>query len=135
AKPTPSPSPTPELEAVDEVSIGELYSLVANPGNRDLSGSIVINVGGLNVTETISGREIMKGDTKVGTLLVFEFAGLPVNQAAFEAGAAGIAERTGGTLSWRTIEGWPVAIIKGPRSTTAMLRLHNNLVAVIGEKP
>ena len=77
----------------------------------------------------------MKGDTKVGTLIVLDFAGLPVNQAALEAGATGMATRQGGTLSWKTIDGWPVAIIKGPTDTTALLRLHNNLVAVVGEQP
>ncbi len=134
-KPTPSPSPAPEPEAVEAIEIGDPYTLVANPKNKALSGSIVLNVSGIKVTETISGREIMKGDTKVGTLLVLDFAGFPVNQAALEAGANGMASRQGGTLSWQTIDGWPVAIIKGPTDTTALLRLHNNLVAVVGEKP
>jgi hypothetical protein len=122
-------------EAVDAVKIGEPYELVANPANKSLSGSIVITVSGLRITETISGREIMKGATKVGTLLVLDFAGFPVNQAALEAGATGMANRQGGTLSYVTILGWQVAIIKGPTDTTALFRLHNNLVAVIGEKP
>ena len=134
-RPTPTPSPTPVPEAVDEVAIGEPYTLVANPDNKSLSGSVEINIAGQQITETITGREIMKGDTKVGTLLVLEFEGLPVNQAALEAGATGMANRQGGTLTYEDIEGWQVAIIKGPTATTALLRLHNNLVAVIGEEP
>ena len=134
-KPTPSPSPTPVPEAVDDVLIGAPYELVANPDNKSLSGSVVINVGGAQITETITGREIMKGDTKVGTLLVLEFEGVPMTAEALEAGATGMANRQRGTLSYKTIEGWQVAIIKGPTDTTALLRLHNNLVAVIGESP
>lgn len=134
-EPTASPSPTPEPEAVANVKIGDPYSLVANPKNKELSGSITIEVSGLTITELISGREIMKGDTKAGTLLVLDLVGLPVNQAALEAGATGMANRSGGTLTWKTILGWQVAIITGPTATTALLRLHNNLVAVIGEKP
>ena len=135
AKPTPTPSPTPEPEAAAAVRIGAPYQLVANPANKELNATISISMGGREITEILTGREIMRGGTKVGTLLVLEFTGVPMNQAAFEAGATGLAKRSGGRLTYATILGWRAAFVTSKAATFGLTLLHRNIVVVTGTKP
>jgi hypothetical protein len=134
AKPTASPSPTPEPEAAAAVRIGAPYELVANPANKELNATISISMGGRQITEIITGREIKRGGTTVGTLLVLEFTGVPMNQAAFEAGATGLAKRSGGKLTYATILGWRAAFVTSKAATFGLTLLHRNIVVVAGTR-
>lgn len=134
ASPTASPSATPVAEAVAAVKIGAPYKLVANPANKALSASIEITIAGQHITETITGREIHKGGSVVGMLLVLQFHGIPMNSTVFEGAAKGAANTVGGKLAYTTILGWKVAIITADGGTVALFRLHNNIVMVLGTK-
>jgi len=144
--PTPKPSPTPvaseappepEATPVDPAAalkIAAPYKLRANPANKDLNASIELTVAGVHVTETITGREILNGGKVVGQVAVIQIRGVPVTAALFEPAAQGAARNVGGTVTYSTISGIRVAMIKAATGTIGMVMLHQNILMVIGTK-
>ena len=133
-QPTPKSAPTSQSDPAAALKIGSPYKLVANAANPALNTSIVITVGGTQVTETITGREIKNAGKLVGLALVLQIKGVPMTKAVFEAGAQTAANNAKGKLTYTTIGGQRVAIIAAPLATYAMFRLHGNIVMVAGIK-
>lgn len=145
--PTPKPSPTaqptsappePEATPVDPaaaLTIGAPYKLRANAANKDLNASIELTVAGVHVTETITGREILNAGKVVGEVAVIQIRGVPVTAAFFEPAVQGAARNVGGTVTYSTISGIRVGLIKATAGTIGMVMLHQNILMVIGKKP
>jgi hypothetical protein len=150
-RPTPvstvEPSPTPKLtaappdpeatpvDAAAALKIGAPYKLRANPANKDLSASFELTIGGVHVTETITGREITNAGRLVGEVLVLQIKGVPVTAEFFEPAVQGAARNVGGTITYTTISGVKVALIKATAGTFGMVMLHREILMVIGKKP
>jgi hypothetical protein len=112
----PSAPPSPTLapaaaNAIAKLKIGAPYALVANPANAALSASFRMQVGSINVTETMTGREIHQGDKTVGLAYVLEFTGITMSDKVFEGGTRGAAGTTGGKLTYGKVLGHNVAYI------------------------
>src|SRR5262249_8406656 len=133
AKPTPTPRPTtaPPKTAIEKLKIGSPYTLVNNPANPALSASLTINIGGLSVKETISGREVRQRGTLVGLAYILEIDGVPMNEAAFEGAARGGAASSNGKLTYGTVLGHKVAYVAAKTSSAAMFLDGDHLVMVV----
>ncbi len=130
----PAPTPVPAAaSAIAKLKIGAPYTLVFNPANAALSASFTVKVGSINVTETMSGREIHKGGTTVGLAYVLEFTGIQMSDKVFEGGARGAAGTTGGKLTYGTVLGHKVAYIVTKPASFAMYRAGEVIVMVGAE--
>jgi hypothetical protein len=146
ARPTPRPtprrtaipSPTPDPSVAPDVAvglkIGSPYELVANPANPSLTASIVVDIAGKHVTETISGREIHNRGSLLGTVLVLRLDGITMSKAVFEGGARGAAANVDGTLEYTTIAGARVALVRAKAGTIGLFRWNDDIVMVIGKE-
>jgi len=141
ARPSPTPAvtaappePTP-VDAAAALKIGAPYKLRANPANKDLSASFELTIAGVHVTETITGREITNAGRLVGEVLVLQIKGVPVTSEFFEPAVQGAARNVGGTVTYTTISGVKVALIKATAGTFGMVMLHREILMVIGKKP
>jgi hypothetical protein len=141
ARPSPTPAvtaappePTP-VDAAAALKIGAPYKLRANPANKDLSASFELTIAGVHVTETITGREITNAGRLVGEVLVLQIKGVPVTTEFFEPAAEGAARNVGGTITYTTISGVKVALIKATVGTFGMVMLHREILMVLGKKP
>jgi hypothetical protein len=132
--PPPEPEATP-VDAAAALKIGAPYKLRANPANKDLSASFELTIAGVHVTETITGREITNAGKLVGEVLVLQIKGVPVTAEFFEPAAQGAARNVGGTITYTTISGVKVALIKATAGTFGMVMLHREILMVIGKKP
>lgn len=130
----PEPEATP-VDAAAALKIGAPYKLRANPANKDLSASFELTIAGVHVTETITGREITNAGRLVGEVLVLQIKGVPVTAEFFEPAAQGAARNVGGTITYTTISGVKVALIKATAGTFGMVMLHREILMVIGKKP
>jgi hypothetical protein len=145
--PPPKPSPTPKVtapppepevtpvDAAAALKIGAPYELRANSANKDLSASFELTIAGVHVTETITGREITNAGKLVGEVLVLQIKGVPVTSEFFEPAVQGAARNVGGTVTYTTIAGVKVALIKATAGTFGMVMLHREILMVIGKKP
>jgi hypothetical protein len=133
--PTPKPTPTASPDPAAALKIAAPYKLRDNPANKALTANLELTVAGIKVTEIITGREIVTGGKVVGMVLVLQIVGIPMNTAAFNAGAEGAARNVGGTATYTTISGLRVAMIKAPSGQIGMVLLHDNILMVIGTKP
>jgi hypothetical protein len=138
--PTPSPTPAPSeivlptqapsTGAIDKLKIGSPYTLVYNPADKALNISFSVQVGGLTVTETMSGREIHQRGNAIGLVYVVELNGVPMNEQVFEAGARGAAANTSGKLTYGTVLGHKVAYIVAKAGAFAMYLRGENIIMV-----
>jgi hypothetical protein len=133
-RPKATPTPAPAAEAIATLKIGRPYTLVANPANPALKGSIAFDVSGVHLVETITGREIWEGSKPLGLALVLEFQGIKMSAAVFNGGAQGAANSTGGTLTFTTILGTRVGIVTAKAGTFGMYPLGDHIVMVAGTK-
>jgi hypothetical protein len=113
----PIPTPAPSASAIETLKIGSPYVLVFNPANTALSATFSFQMASVNVTETMSGREIHQRAKLVGLAYVIEFIGIPMNDAAFEGGARGAAANTGGKVT---------------KSASFALYLHDDAIVMVG---
>jgi hypothetical protein len=134
ARPTAAPPATGATDPASALKIAAPYKLRSNPANPSLSASFELTIAGVHVTETITGREITKAGKLVGMVLVLQIKGVPMSAQVFEAGAQGAARNVGGTVTYSTISGVKVAMIKAPAGTFGMVMLHKNILMVIGTK-
>jgi hypothetical protein len=130
--PTPTVAPTPGFIAT--LKIGSPYELVDNPANQSLRGSFNFQLGSVNATETLSGREIRQRTKLVGIVLVLSFDGIPMNNAAFEGGARGAAGTSGGTLTYAKVLGHRVAYIVAKTASYALYLDHDVIIMVAADK-
>jgi hypothetical protein len=136
--PTPAQTPTPVVSAktgIAALKIGAPYKLVANAANAALKNSFSFDVAGTHISATMDGREIRKSSVLVGFAFVLEFTGIPMSRQVFDAAAKGGATNAGGTLSFTTISGKRVALIKTPQALVGMYVLHAGIVMVVGVTP
>jgi hypothetical protein len=138
-KPSPSPTPTPKpsasqetaTRAVDKLKIGSPYTLFYNPANQALGATFNIQIGTVNVSETMSGLEIRQRAKLVGLLYVLEMDGIPMSNAVFEGGARGAAANAGGTLTYAKVLGKRVAYIVTKQASFAMF-LRGDVIVMVG---
>jgi hypothetical protein len=130
ATPRATPTPAPAKTAIEKLKIGSPYTLVYNPANPALSASLTINIGGLTVKETISGREVRQRGTLVGLAYVVEASGVPMNDAALQGAARGAAATSGGKVSYGTVLGHKVAYVVAKTASFAMFLDGDHLVMV-----
>jgi hypothetical protein len=134
--PSQSPSPpiptlAPPVSAIETLKIGSPYVFVFNPANTALSANFSFQMGSINVTETMSGREIHQRGKIVGLAYVIEFTGIPMSDAAFEGGARGAAANTGGKLTYGKVLGHRVAYVV-TRSASFALYRHVDAIVMVG---
>jgi hypothetical protein len=127
----PSPTPAPPASAIDALKIGSPYKLVFNPANTALSANFSFQMGSVNVTETMSGREIHQRGKAVGLAYVLEFTGIPMSDAVFEGGARGAAANTNGKLTYGKVLGHKVAYVVTKPASFAMY-LHGDVIVMVG---
>jgi hypothetical protein len=127
----PSPTPAPPASAIDALKIGSPYKLVFNPANTTLSANFSFQMGSVNVTETMSGREIHQRGKAIGLAYVLEFTGIPMSDAVFEGGARGAAANTNGTLTYGKVLGHKVAYVVTKPASFA-LYLHDDVIVMVG---
>jgi hypothetical protein len=127
----PIPTPAPPASAIETLKICSPYVLVFNPANTALSATFSFQMASVNVTETMSGREIHQRAKLVGLAYVIEFTGIPMNDAAFEGGARGAAANTGGKLTYSTVLGHKVAYVV-TKSASFALYLHDDAIVMVG---
>lgn len=132
ARPTPSPTPSPAPDAAAAIRIGTPYTLVPNPLNPALSGTFTMDMAGIKVVSTLSGREIMLDDQLVGMVSVIVYDGLDVNDEMFEGAANGAAANVAGKVSYTTILKQRVAVVTAPEATAAVVVIEDMIVLVIG---
>jgi hypothetical protein len=132
ARPTPTPRPTtaPPKTAIDKLKIGSPYTLVYNRANPALNATITIQMAGLNLKETINGREIRQRGNLVGFAFVVEIEGYPLTEAALEQVARGSQVTSGGKLSYGTVLGHKVAYIVSSAHSDAMYIAGDHVVLV-----
>jgi hypothetical protein len=87
-------------------------------------------MGSVKVEEVITGREIHQRTKLVGMLLVLEFNGFPMSDAAFEGGARGAAATSGGTLKYDRILGRRVAIVTATGGAFGMY-VHGEAIVMV----
>lgn len=127
----PSPTPAPTAGLIDTLKIGSPYVFVFNPANSALSANLSFQMGSINVTETMSGREIHQRGKIVGLAYVIEITGIPMNEAAFEGGARGAAANTGGKLTYSTVLGHKVAWVVA-KAASFGIYLHDDVMVMVG---
>jgi hypothetical protein len=129
----PSPTPAPPASAIETLKIGSPYELVFNPANTTLSANFSFQMGAVNVTETMSGREVHQRGKMVGLAYVLEFTGIPMNNAVFEGGARGAASNTQGKLTYSTVLGHKVAYVVAKTAAFALYLSGDHMVMVGAE--
>ena len=127
----PSPTPAAVASAIEALKIGAPYELVFNPSNPALSANFNFEMGSVNVTETMSGREIHQRGTVVGLAYVLEITGIPMSEAVFEGGARGAAANTNGKLTYGKVLGHTVAYVVTKQVSFA-LYLHHDVIVMVG---
>jgi hypothetical protein len=132
ALPTPTVAPSPRF--IDTLKIGSPYELVDNPANQSLRGTFTFQIGSVNAIETLSGREIRQRTKLVGVVLVLQFDGIPMNNAAFEGGARGAAATSGGTLTYAKVLGHRVGYIVAKTASFALYLDHDVIIMVAADK-
>lgn len=125
------PTPLPSDGLIASLKIGSPYTLVFNPANSALSMDFSFKVGSATVTEAMRGREIHQRGTAVGFLYSLEITGVPMSDAAFEAGATGAARNTGGKLTYGKVLGHKVAYVVAKGASFA-LYLHDDTMVMVG---
>ena len=66
---------------------------------------------------------------------MIQIRGIPVTAALFEPAVQGAARNVGGTVTYATVSGIRVGLIKATAGTIGMVMLHQNILMVIGKKP
>jgi hypothetical protein len=128
-----SPSASPDVAA--QLRIGSPYTLVVNPANTQLSGSMTFDLAGQHVAATIAGREIRQAGVLVGLAIVERFAGMRMTAATFDGAAKGAAGMSGGKLTYGRIFGQRVAYVTTGQGVVGMYPLGQAIVMVSGTKP
>lgn len=132
--PTVAPSTVPARDAASGLKIGAPYKLVANPANAALAASFSIDVAGVHIVETMTGREVHRNASLTGLAYVLTFSGIQFNESLFDAAARGAARTTAGKLSFTTILGNRVAFIVTPQASFGLYVLGDTVVMVGAEK-
>ena len=127
------PTPAPSQSMIDTLRIGSPYTLVFNPANPSLKADFSFQVGSVTVTEAMRGREVHQRGKAIGFVYSLEITGIPMNDAAFEAGARGAANNTQGKLTYGTVLGHKVAYVVAKGASFA-LYLHHDVMVMVGSE-
>jgi hypothetical protein len=132
---TPAPAQTAADIVLAALRIGKPYVLFDNPVDENLEASLALDVARSHVEATIRGREVLDANALVGYVFVLSYDGVDWSNTLFKEVAKGAARNVEGKLSYTTIGGTQVAIIKVTGGTIAMFSYRETIVMVLGATP